>query len=210
MIMRNFLFYFSRIISYIFPYPFYCRVSKCLFLYLYTGYVSREFNFFGKRTFILSAFASLKGADKISVGSGTFLGKNMTLTAWKYYRGQTFSPRIVIGNCCSFGTNNHVTAINFIQIGDNVLTGSNVLITDNAHGESVFEVLNIPPKDRPLFSKGPVIIGDDVWIGEKVSILPGVHIGKGCIIAANSVVTKDIPDYSVVAGIPARVIKKMK
>lgn len=208
--MRNFLFYFSRIISYLIPYTFYSRVSTSILLYLYTGYVSREFKYFGKRTFVKSSFSLLKGPNNISVGNGTFFGKNMTLTAWEYYKGQTFTPQILIGNNCSFGANNHVTAINLIQIGNNVLTGKDVLITDNAHGESVFEVLNISPKDRLLFSKGTVIIEDNVWIGEKASILPGVHIGEGCIIAANSVVTKDMPEFSVVAGIPAKVIKKMK
>ena len=60
-----------------------------------------------------------------------------------------------------------------------------------------FEAPLLPPLQRPLYSKGPVIIEDDVWLGEKVSVMPGVHIGRGAIIGANSVVTKDIPDYSV-------------
>ena len=60
-----------------------------------------------------------------------------------------------------------------------------------------------------MTSKGPVIIGDNVWIGDKATILGGVTIGESVIIAANSVVTKDVPPYSVVAGIPAKVIKKM-
>ena len=55
-----------------------------------------------------------------------------------------------------------------------------------------------------------MVIEDNVWIGEKASIMPGVHIGKGAIIAANSVVTHDVPAYAVVAGIPAKVIKQFK
>ena len=70
--------------------------------------------------------------------------------------------------------------------------------------------MNISPYCRPLISKGPVIIEDNVWIGEKVSIMPGVHIGFGAIIAANAVVTTDIPSYCVVGGIPAKIIKNMK
>ena len=60
-----------------------------------------------------------------------------------------------------------------------------------------------------IYRKCPVVIEDNVWIGEKASIMPGVHIGKGAIIAANSVVTHDVPAYAVVAGTPAKVIKQL-
>ncbi|MGI6220066.1 MAG: acyltransferase [Bacteroidaceae bacterium] len=102
-----------------------------------------------------------------------------------------------------------VTAIRSIRIGNGVRTGPNVLITDNAHGASVAELLETAPNLRPLSSKGPVVIEDNVWIGTKSSIMPGVRIGRGSIIAANSVVTHDIPPYCVAAGAPARVVKKM-
>ena len=95
-------------------------------------------------------------------------------------------------------------------MGNNVRLGKKILITDNAHGASSSELLDIAPNYRPLISKGPVVIDDNVWIGEKASIMPGVHIGKGVIVAANSVVTKDVPSYCVVAGVPAKVIKVMK
>ena len=80
-------------------------------------------------------------------------------------------------------------------------------ITDNSHGETDYDTLLQPPLMRLVTSKGPVIIGKDVWIGDKATILPGVTIGEGAVIAANSVVTKDVPAYSVVAGNPAKVIK---
>lgn len=67
----------------------------------------------------------------------------------------------------------------------------------------------IPPKNRIIVSKGPVIIEDNVWIGDKATILPNVRIGFGSIIAANSVVTRDIPPFSIVAGAPARVVKRL-
>ncbi|WP_303642797.1 DapH/DapD/GlmU-related protein, partial [uncultured Duncaniella sp.] len=66
---------------------------------------------------------------------------------------------------------------------------------------------NIPPASRPLWSKGKVIIEDSVWIGDKATILPNVTLGKGCIIGANSVVTKDIPPYAIACGNPAKVIR---
>ena len=80
--------------------------------------------------------------------------------------------------------------------------------TDNAHGRSVAD--DIPPADRLLIYKEGTVIEDNVWLGDNVSILPGVRIGKGCIVGVNSVVTKDIPPYSVVGGIPAKVLKTMK
>ena len=81
------------------------------------------------------------------------------------------------------------------------------MINDNLHGEITYEQLRIMPKDRQLISKGPITIGKNVWIGEMAIILGGVTIGEGAIIGAHAVVTKDVPAYSVVAGIPAKVIK---
>lgn len=94
------------------------------------------------------------------------------------------------------------------MIGNNVLTGPDVLITDNAHGEAKRKWMDIHPSFRPLYSKGEVVIGDNVWIGQGAMIMPGVHIGDGAIIAANSVVTQDVPAYCVAAGVPAKVVKK--
>ena len=62
------------------------------------------------------------------------------------------------------------------------------------------------PQRRPLYSKGPVIIGDNVWIGDKVTILPGVTIGNNAVIGANTVVTKDVPAYSIAVGNPCKII----
>ena len=114
---------------------------------------------------------------------------------------------ITIGRDCNFGAFNHITASNKIIIGDNCLTGKWVTISDNDHGTTNLEDLKKRPQDRDIVSKGPVIIGENVWIGDKATILGGVTIGNGAVIAANSVVTKDVPPYSVVGGIPAKVIK---
>lgn len=102
----------------------------------------------------------------------------------------------------------HVGCSNKIIIGDNVLIGSNVLITDHSHG--TFCDLYKAPSKRAIISKGEVNIEDNVWIGENVCILPGVTIGKGCIIGAGSVVTKSFPPYCLIAGNPAKAIKKGK
>ena len=89
------------------------------------------------------------------------------------------------------------------------MTGKWVTITDNQHGGTDYESLNIMPSKRLLKSKGAVVIGDNVWLGDKVSVLPGVTIGEGAIVAANSVVTHDVPPFCVVAGCPAKVVRKL-
>lgn len=123
------------------------------------------------------------------------------------YDCQKVIPSIIIGNGCIVGQYNHITAVNAIIIGDNLLTGRFVLISDNNHGRFDYEELKKSPVNRDIISKGKVIIGNNVWIGDKVSILGGVHIGDGCIIGANSVVTHDIPPYSLAVGNPARIVK---
>lgn len=83
----------------------------------------------------------------------------------------------------------------------------NVTITDNSHGYITKNETHTPPLKRPLYSKGPVIIGKNVWVGDKATILPNVNIGDGAIIGANAVVTKDVPPYSVAVGNPAKIVK---
>lgn len=149
----------------------------------------------------------------ISIGEHTSFGDWLYLTAWKEYdiveeQKQLLSPELSIGKDCNFGAFNHITCANRVTIGDRCLTGKWVTITDNSHGRTDSETLMTAPIKRSLFSKGPVIIGDNVWIGDKATILPGVTIGNGAVIAANAVVTKDVPAYSVAAGNPARIIKQ--
>lgn len=152
----------------------------------------------------------LKGLEYIDIGEGTFLCKGGILTAWDSYAGEKWYPKIIIGKNCCIGEFFHITACNSIEIGDNLLTGRYVYISDNAHGKTDMFQLNIHPVKRPLYSKGTVKIGNNVWIGESARILAGVTIGDGAIIGANSVVTKDVPAYSVVGGVPARVLKTVK
>ena len=151
----------------------------------------------------------LKGEKYISIGKGTTIHKGVILTAWDKYGNQTFTPSIKIGNNCNIGEHAHITACKEIIIGNNILTGRRIYISDNAHGNSSKEEIDIPPIKRPLHVKGSVIIEDNVWIGEHVCILSGVHIGKGAIIAANAVVTHDVPEGCVVGGVPAKIIKKI-
>jgi acetyltransferase-like isoleucine patch superfamily enzyme len=123
--------------------------------------------------------------------------------------GQAFNPRVVIGNGVAINYDCHIGCVNRIEIGNNVLIASKVHITDHSHGAVDKTALATPPARRTLISKGPVIIEDNVWIGEGAVVLAGVRIGRNSIIGANAVVTKDVPADCVAGGIPARVIKRL-
>ncbi len=118
-----------------------------------------------------------------------------------------FTPRLQIGDGVSMEYDCHIGCVNEVRIGARVLMASRVYISDHAHGGTAAEDLLVPPNARPVVSKGPVIIEDDVWLGEGVAVMPGVRIGRSSIIGANAVVTRDIPPFSVAVGAPARVIK---
>lgn len=159
---------------------------------------------------IISEF---RGGEYMTIGDETAFSDFLYLTAWDDFSiigrdKKTFRPNVTIGSGCRFGAYNHITCINSITIGNNCLTGKWVTITDNSHGDTDIESLQLSPINRPLVSKGAVIIGDNVWIGDKATILPGVSIGDGAVIGANAVVTKDVPPYCVVGGNPARIIKR--
>ena len=176
---------------------------------LYTRCYRHLFAQWGKGSHIAWKALRLEGLPYISVGQGTLIAAGVQLTAWDRHNDSRFMPSISIGAHCTIRENSHITAINSISIGNHLLTGTNVLITDNSHGKASREQMDIPPTQRPLFSKGPVKIGNNVWLGNNVCVMPGVTIGDGAIIGANAIVTHDIPAYSVAAGIPAKVIKQL-
>ena len=173
---------------------------------LYNKYIKNKFD---KMEGCIYHPHQLLGEKYISIGEGTTIGEGVILTAWDKYGNQTFTPSIKIGNNTCIGEYAHITACNKIIIGNNVLTGRRIYISDNAHGNSSKEEIDIPPLKRPLYIKGSVVIEDNVWIGERACILSGVHIGKGAIIAANAVVTHDVPAACIVGGVPAKIIKRM-
>ncbi|MEP6803976.1 MAG: DapH/DapD/GlmU-related protein [Flavobacterium sp.] len=118
---------------------------------------------------------------------------------------------LIIGKNVQINDYVHITAMESINIGDNVLMASKIYISDCSHGSYSGDINdsnpNSIPAKRPLFSK-PVVIEDNVWLGEFVSVLPGVTIGKGTIVGANSVVSKSLPNHVIAVGSPAKPIKK--
>ncbi|MDC8098917.1 acyltransferase [Chryseobacterium rhizosphaerae] len=174
---------------------------------LFSLWIKNVFNSCGKNFNIASV--KIKGGKYINIGDN-FSGINdLRFECWDSFLDEKFEPALKIGNFVSMNNNIHIGCINDVTIGNNVLFASNVFITDHFHGYVDKRDIDIPPHMRSLYSKGPVKIEDDVWIGENVTIMPNVTIGKGCVIGANSVVTRSFPEYSVVAGVPARLIKKL-
>lgn len=114
-------------------------------------------------------------------------------------------PVVRIGNKVLIGAYSSIGCSNEVVIEDDVMLAPHVHITDRNHS---YEDINAPINRQPAVSQGPVVIGRDAWLGYGVQIMPNVRVGRHCVVAAGSVVTKDTPDYSVVAGIPARIVKK--
>lgn len=121
--------------------------------------------------------------------------------------------RLFIGDNCEFGDMTHIVAYDKVTIGNNVLMASKVFVSDVNHGNykkirgGVQDTPYSAPNDRQLVTN-PTSIGNNVWIGENVVILPGSKIGDGCIIGANAVVSGFIEEKSIAVGTPARVVKK--
>lgn len=171
--------------------------------------IKRQFASVGPGSYIASPFY-VKNPHAISIGLNFAAQADFTIEAIEQYGDDKFEPQVTIGNNVSFYHSCHIGCLNRIDIGDSVLFGSRVYITDHFHGNTTPEDLARPPLDRKLFSKGPVVIKNNVWVGEGVAIMPGVTIGENAIIGANSVVTKNIPDNAVAAGVPAKIIKLLK
>lgn len=127
------------------------------------------------------------------------------ISCYDEFAGETLYPSLRIENGVCIGPNFTVLVADKVEIGRNVLIASNVSILSENHG--IDPESDIPYNAQPLTS-GSISIGEGTWIGQNVSILPNVSIGKKCIVATSAVVTKNIPDYSIAAGIPAKVVKQ--
>ncbi len=168
----------------------------------------RRFRRVGENSFIEFPAVTL-GEEYITIGSHLSCYARLRLEAYAKHLENEYQPTIIIGDHVSLNYDCHIACINRVEIGDHVLIGSKVHITDHFHGEVNRTAILVPPAQRKLISRGPVIIRNNVWIGEGVVVMPNVTIGENAIIGANAVVTHDIPANCVAAGVPARVIRNL-
>ena len=157
----------------------------------------------GKRTYIFKPLRVV-GAKHIYWGSYTSAMPGLRIEAIEYHNSKKYSPNIYIGDRVNIEQNVHITCADRITIGNDCSILADVLITDINHP---YENILCPPREANFETK-PVSIGEQTMIGMGAKIMPGVSIGKHCVVGTNAVVTKNIDDYCVVAGIPAKVIKK--
>ena len=162
--------------------------------------------FFPKARLIRFPF-DIRGKKYIKYGKNFTTGTGCRIEAYKFFSD---SPKLIIGNNVQINDYVHLACGQSLIIEDDVLIASKVYISDINHGNYSGENHSFPAekaKNRKIFSK-PVKICENVWIGENAIILPGIEIGKNSIIGAGSVVTKNVPENCIVAGNPARIIKK--
>lgn len=182
------------------PFHFYRRAVNTMRRRCFALFFSRTFKRFGKNVAIIAPDI-IEGERFISLGDYVSINTKAWLLA--LCQNDTL-PQLDIGEGTTIGRFAHIVAIRDVTIGNNVLIADKVYISDNLH---TYEDITQPIMDQPILFKQRVEIGDNSWIGENVSII-GASIGKHCVIGANSVVTRDIPDYSIAVGSPARVIKR--
>jgi acetyltransferase-like isoleucine patch superfamily enzyme len=178
--------------------------SKLKILYYYVSlhwYYSIVFAKLGANTRV-QKLLRLDCPENIYIGKSVNIERN----SWLASRPLTGShqSKLEIGDGTYIGHFAHIYCTKLIKIGANVLMADKVYISDNLHS---YENVDSPILQQPIKQLKEVYIGDGAWIGENVCVI-GSSIGKGCVIGANSVVTKDIPDYCVAVGSPAKVIKK--
>ncbi|WP_318464699.1 acyltransferase [Photobacterium leiognathi] len=176
------------------------KISKYITKFFYKS----QFGYIGFNSYIKKTDQVI-GSKNIFIGDNVRIEKGAVLYAISNYSGLSYTPRIQIGNNVYINRYTNITACNNVLIEDGVSFGPNVFICDFNHS---YENLKESIISSPLKSNGSVTIGAGSWLGANVFVSNNVKIGKHCVVAANSVVTKSIDDYCVVAGIPAKVIKK--
>jgi lipopolysaccharide O-acetyltransferase len=153
----------------------------------------------------------LSGLRHMTIGRNFHAADGLWLEAVVTYGGQQFVPELVIGEEARLSDRVHIACVRRVEIGSGLLAGSGVLISDHTHGSyrGVDQSdPSVPPSERPLSSGGEVVIGRNVWLGERVAVLAGSRIGDGAVIGANSVVTGTIPAETIAVGAPARPVRQ--
>ena len=165
-------------------------------------FYTNRFGSFGNKSIFYKPL-NIMDKKNIFIGNNTTILNNSRLQVFNKLTG--LNSKITIGNNCYIGYNVSILAGENVILEDGVLLASNILISSENHG--------INPESDKYYSDQKldcksVKIKEGAWIGERVCILPGITIGKKSVIGAGSVVTKDVPDFCIAVGNPARVIKK--
>ena len=161
--------------------------------------------YYGCAKHLPPSFSGIKVGQKALRG---FCGKLMLKSCGKNVnieQGATFSAKVSLGDYSGIGVNARINGT--CTIGHHVMMGSDVVILTRNHA---FDRTDIPMMEQAFEEERPVTIGNDVWICDRVIILPGVTVGDGSILAAGAVVSRDVPPYAIVGGVPADVIKMRK
>lgn len=161
----------------------------------------RKIKHFGRYSVIRSPLR-LEKCERIYIADNVAINKYCWLAA-NPLTGED-DCQLTIGSNTTIGDFCHIYATKRINIMEGVLLANHVYISDNLHS---YEQINVPIKHQPIKQLRPVTIGEGSWLGENVCVI-GASVGKHCVIGSNSVVTHDIPDYSVAVGAPAKVIKR--
>lgn len=206
-LVKYFLIFLTKIIAFIL-HPLFIKLISFIVTNVNTHYIVKQLKRCGKSPRILYPTTS-HGLAYISIGENFNASSRLILEAYDSHLENKYTPEITIGDNVRINYDCHIGCVNKVLIGNNVLIASKVFITDHFHGDTTLDSLALPPNLRKVISKGPVIIEDNVWIGEGVAIMPNVKIGKNAIIGANAVVTKDVPSNCVVGGNPAKIIKQI-
>ena len=178
------------------------RIKNRLLAELFRVLNKSSFGLLGAKSYIIKPLR-IDGSRNIYIGNRTSIAEGVWLAALPLTQKKA-DVRLDIGNDVQIGHFNHIYCTNKIVIEDNVLTAQRVYISDNQHS---YEDVTLPIHKQPIKQLCSVMIGAGSWLGEGVCII-GASVGRGCVIGANAVVTKDIPDYSIAVGIPAKVIKR--
>lgn len=161
----------------------------------------RRFHGFGARSVLLRP-AMVDGACSIAIGSRCYIGRYARLAAFRPAPGEV---RIAIGEGTLISPFVHIGAAECVRIGEHVTIGAFTWITDHDH--DIADPTGHVRRHARIVA-APTTIGPRAYLGERVAVLRGVTVGEGAIVGTNSVVTKDVPPFTIVAGAPARVIKR--
>lgn len=182
-------------------------LDRIAFYLFFQWYYRRRFRHYGKniRWGRYYRRLTIPGNIRISCPEKISIGDNCQFDEFTHLMCHHDGDGLFIGNNvrCANGFT-HILAFSKLVIEDNVLIGAFVHINNGNHGYAGNE---IPIMDQPYVRSGEIRISTGSWIGRNAHVLGGVTIGRNCVVAANAVVTKDAPDYCVVGGIPARVLK---